>query len=606
VRSNNRSLIRSIVAVTLVNLQVVPSFLFAADQPAASPTTKRQEASNPEPPKVVPNRTPPAVMPQPATPAFSSPPTDAEFFRARVFEEPLVPTGAARDRSEDAALSKLILARQAARNSEGLDGFVQFLRAHPQSRWRPSLFLDLGIAYRRSAYFTRALESWEEAWKLLKDEHDPRLRDLGDRAVGELAELNARLGRYERLESLFREIEGRNVRGPASEKIGAARAGFGVMQTEPDRAFLCGPFGIERILKTVHPESSFPNPKIREVKSTRQGTSIRQMRDLAASVGVEMQIARRQAGAVVLVPALVHWKAGHFAALVREADGRFLAQDPTFGNDIWITREALDDEGSGYFLVARGALPSGWQGVSDEQGDMIWGKGDVGRGNPNCFGFCRKSAGGSSGPGGSGSGGGGGGGGGGSSGSSGGGSSCSGAGCGMAAYKVNLLLVNLHVWDTPVGYAPPVGPSAYFTASYNQREWFQPQLVPYSNLGPKWTFDWFSYAQDDPNVPTQSVAVYLRRGGVENYYGFTATNNSSAVEFESRAVLVRTSGSSYERRLADGSVEVFAQPDGATSFPRRLYLTDWIDPQGNHLTFAYSYEPVSGGMRLVSAVEATT
>jgi RHS repeat-associated protein len=69
----------------------------------------------------------------------------------------------------------------------------------------------------------------------------------------------------------------------------------------------------------------------------------------------------------------------------------------------------------------------------------------------------------------------------------------------------------------------------------------------------------------------------------------------------SRATVVRTSSSpiSYERRLPDGSVEVFAQPDGASAFPRRIFMTQARDAQGNGLTFTYD-----ASLRLVTVQDA--
>ena len=39
----------------------------------------------------------------------------------------------------------------------------------------------------------------------------------------------------------------------------------------------------------------------------------------------------------------------------------------------------------------------------------------------------------------------------------------------------------------------------------------------YSNLGPKWTFNWLSYVTDDPNGQLPSNGVYLPGGGAEIY-----------------------------------------------------------------------------------------
>jgi YD repeat-containing protein len=55
------------------------------------------------------------------------------------------------------------------------------------------------------------------------------------------------------------------------------------------------------------------------------------------------------------------------------------------------------------------------------------------------------------------------------------------------------------------------------------------------------------------------------------------------------------------RRLKqDGSVEVYAQSDGATAFPRRVFLSQVIDPQGNAVTLNYD-----GTGRLASLTDAT-
>jgi RHS repeat-associated protein len=577
-----RSVLVRLMSLGLTLAQVAPLPALAGGVSDDGRPSQRKEKSKPasaEKPKVTANRTVPPIVPAPALPHFSSPPLDAEITRARIFAEPLIPAGGSRDAAEDSELGGLILETIRSKSPEGAARFEPFLSSHPDSRWNGSLLLGLGVVYRRTGYFTRALDSWERSWALLKNETDPRLRALADGAVGELAELSARLGRADRLERLFAEIEGRNVRGPASEKVVAARQGYWVMQNEPERAFLCGPFGLDRILASLR-AGHVRDPKIAAAKSTRQGTSMLQMLQLADSVGLKMQIARRTPGAGVLVPALVHWKAGHFAALTKESADRLLIQDPTFGDDLWISRAALDSEASGYFLVPAGELPQGWQGVARAEAGGVWGKGQVtglqnqvfGKPGPPPTG--QKSVGGP------------------------GGNSCK----GMATYTVNLLLMNLHISDTPVGYSPAIGPSMQFTVFYNQREIFQPQIPMYSNLGPKWTFDWFSYAQDDPSNTAADVGLYLRSGGMETYTGMGS--GTSTVHYRSRAVLVRTSPTSYERRLADGSVEVFGQSDGSPAAPRRLYLTEYTDPQGNRVHLNYSYEPTSGGFRLVSAVDA--
>src|SRR5439155_10854254 len=54
-----------------------------------------------------------------------------------------------------------------------------------------------------------------------------------------------------------------------------------------------------------------------------------------------------------------------------------------------------------------------------------------------------------------------------------------------------------------------------------------------------------------------------------------------------------------ERRLRDGGVEVFSQPDGTSTGSRRVFLTDIVDPQGLTLHFTYD-----ASLRLVAATDA--
>src|SRR5438067_7462415 len=75
------------------------------------------------------------------------------------------------------------------------------------------------------------------------------------------------------------------------------------------------------------------------------------------------------------VPSVVHWKVGHYAAIVRLVGDRYLVEDPTFGNSVWATRQALEDETSGYALIPPGDLPRGWRRVEAQEGASVWGKG---------------------------------------------------------------------------------------------------------------------------------------------------------------------------------------------------------------------------------------
>jgi RHS repeat-associated protein len=92
---------------------------------------------------------------------------------------------------------------------------------------------------------------------------------------------------------------------------------------------------------------------------------------------------------------------------------------------------------------------------------------------------------------------------------------------------------------------------------------------------------------DDPNDASANAAVYVAGGGAENYSGFDSGSQSYLPDPQSHAVLVRIGPSSYEKRFPDGSKHVFSLSNGATSYPREIFMTQVVDPAGNAVTIGY-------------------
>lgn len=575
-----RTLAAAMIGLLLLTSMPVQAWAAASAKAAPGP-------SRPMPPQT---RTPirvNRVVPSVATPAlglvFSPQPTADEIRRARVFEEPLIPIGGTASPKENKALAQALLTYLKQSDGANTSAVTQFLIDYPRSVWRASLLTNLGLVYRRQGYFSKALEALEQAWRLSKHETapsaplgtGPEARALADRTAGELAELRARLGHEARLEALLQELNGRTLRGSATEKITAARESLWLMRHRSETVAGCGPYALSRVLASLHRTMDWS--RLATLRSSRRGLSLLQLQKLAADVGLKHRMAYRSPGARIPVPAVVHWKVGHYGALVKDEDGRYLVQDPALGgsgDSLWISAEALNAESSGYFLIADGRRPDGWQAVSVQAGARVWGKGatsgfntdgnkprdkKVGGGDGDGGDHCRTAQSGSLATG----------------------------GAAMARYSVHAMLVSLNIEDTPVGYKPPRGPAIPFTVTYNQREANQPANFSYSNLGPKWTFNWLSYIIDDPNSPPADVKLFVQGGGAETYTGFDPGTQSYAPQLESRAVLVRTSPTSYERRLPDGSTEIFDIPDGATTAPRKVFMTSATDPFGNTVALSY-------------------
>ncbi|HEV3272526.1 MAG TPA: cysteine peptidase family C39 domain-containing protein, partial [Candidatus Methylacidiphilales bacterium] len=530
------------------------------------------------------NRQLPSFTPPSTSLSFSDHPTDQEIFTYSLFAEPLVPIGGKTTRTENAELAKALLIFSQRKVRDDYRALEDFLATHPQSAWRISLLTDLGWLYRQTGWYSKSLTVWEQAWALGKNETAPRAKAIVDRALSELVVLNARIGRIERLGPLFKEIQGRVMVGSSREKIEAAKQGYNKMVTEPKEGYRCGPQALETLRQ--HWDKPVPFSKLINTEpSTAQGTSLTQIYHLAQKISLDLIMAKRTPGSAVLVPSVVNWKVGHFAAIIGQDKGLIHLHDTTFGDDVSISPQALDAESSGYFLVKNQPLPPGWSPVSEEEGKTVWGKGPSATVNTN-----DNKKGPTDGcPGGSGD-----------SGDSG----DSGGSANMAVYSIYDAVGSLSLDDTPLHYKPAYGPPVDFTVSYSEREMNQPSVFTYSNLGPLWTFNWLSYITEVNAGVT--VNQYLSGGGTTSYTGYNGTINAYAPDVDTGAVLKYINSSTsdsatsniYELDMADGSKQIFGLANTAT--PRQVFLTRTVDPQGNALVYYYD-----SNYRMTSVKDAT-
>ena len=529
--------------------------------------------------------------------------------RQRIFEEPLQPLGAEPTARENADLQAALAAFERAGDPERMTPFLRYLQAHPNSPWSASLWSNLGAAYHRHGYVSKALEAWQTAWSLSRNVTAGAGRAVPERAGSGLVDLYARLGRQAELESLLKELDRQPAfHGAAGDRVIAAKGALDFMKAQPDQAFVCGPIGLACIMSSLGLDSAPAHAE----KSTAKGTSLAHNLDVATRLGLTMQLASRKPGAPMVVPALVHLKAGHFAAVVQAEDGRYLVKDPTFDGERWISARALDVEASGAMLVPAGRLPEGFLPLSKARAAEVWGSGfttqdcDLGGGDDVGGGTCP---------------------------------------VGMATYAIHAQTTGLKVKDTPLLYTPPKGPSIPFTVSYFQRQVRQPQTFTYSNLGPKWTFSFLSYLEDadppaglanpGPGEPVGTSRASLdgsgtrmkqamrlgggagAGGGAGSYYKpnlLDALGVSYPFDFVSRTfrgfpasapqqmtqeTLVRPTTSSYEKIHVNGTRYVFDRVTVLSPGFRRIFLTKVIDRDGNQLSINYDAQ-----MRVTTVVDA--
>jgi RHS repeat-associated protein len=510
-----------------------------------------------------------AALPRSASATSASPARPAERafvatgLAAAHLPEPLVatgPTNAAEDEAVHAAVTRFELRR----DPDDFSSLTGFLSAYPRSHWRVAVLANLGIDYLHYGYFSRALDAWQIAWQEGKDATGAQVRALVDRAVGELVQLDAKLGRKNQLTALLLEIGQRPVSGPGAALLQNGRDALWVMNHDPKHLYICGPLALKMLLLAEHASAKEVYFLNWVHADGPQGTSLAEIVALAKEAHADLEPVYRQAGERVPVPSIVHWKFGHFSAVVGERNGRYHLEDPTFGRQgLWVTKAALDAEASGYFLVPAGeAHAAAWRRVATVEAGRVWGAGYTtdDSGDPNC---------------------------------------------GMCGYAINEQKVSVHLTDTPVGYASRVGPSAEVMLAYAQRDQNQPANFKFFNVSQKWTVNWLSYVEDDPSSPGTNVTRYQRDGALYAYSGYDSSTHAFTPQEDDGSVLVleKTSPATYDRFLKDGSIETYSGSDGSAVFPRNVFLNKITDPQGNVLTLDYGN--VDGRIRLVSLTDAT-
>jgi len=488
----------------------------------------------------------------PAAPAlFSASVTTSEIACSKLFEEPLV---ALRQPSpaENQALAKALQAFSDGGRLEKVDPLETFLATFPDSAWSLALRVNLGLLQRHVGRAGAALKSWETAWDFGRELQDPLGTALANRALGELLELNASLGRPERLEVLISQCQGRRLSGLVTEKLSAARESLAFIRTTPYHAFQCGPVALSYLKALETPFGFIEHP---ELVHGGQGTSLAMNAALAQELDLKLQMAKCEPGASFPAPSIVHFNSGHFSALLYHSAGKSLLQDPALG-DAWVSDTVIDGEASGYALVPAGPLPKGWHAVGEEEGNTVWGKGAWGPGRPDDTRPGSRMIASSLPP--------------------------PGAGLPKLAYHANLVSLNLNI--PVVDYQPILGPRVTFNVTYNQREFSQPQVFDYCNLGPKWTFSYLACLKDDTTTPLGDVAMCCPGGGGLVFHA--KGDGTFRAEGRTQALLSRLPAGGFALTYPDGRREFYELSDRGWGL-RRTVLTRIQDKLGREVRLTW-------------------
>ncbi len=582
IRMNNRS--RSALLMVLLLLSMVPSQMVLSAPAERISIKKQHEASNTANPR-------PKIEIGDSSLSFPASPTDSDLINCHVFLEPLAPSDQDVNQKENKELATAILKYLKRQKSEDVSALTSFLQSNPKSRWTASLALNVAQKLFDAGYLNEAADYWEKSWNLSKDKKDPAMKMVANSAVSHLVQLEARLGLAEKLEEHLRLASSRVMAASDMLRLKAAQDGLWTMNQNEGIAFKCGPYGLKSLALSKSPGlQTTRSPEevdqiIKTADSTKRGTNLEQLKDLARKLDLDLSPVKRKSGSQIPVPSLVHWSKGHFAAILEESNGFYKIEDPTFDSDgtKWVSAAALNAESDGYFMIPSDKVGANWITLDDSEARNVWGKGYAALPQQFKTPYCPKTpcAGGNCKP----------------KGGSGGGPDS----CGMPVASAFSMNATLNIVDTPLTYSPPVGPEMGVVVNYNYNEGQQPSTFSFTNLGHNWSLNWLSYLTIDSTDPIHRIVnVRVRGGGYETYkeaFNHDAYSLAIIAEVNNAGVI------SWERRMPDGSVEKYERKNAAGD---TFFLTQVLDPQGKAAVLAYSSNTVTdpGYFRLASITDA--
>jgi RHS repeat-associated protein len=581
-----------------------------------------------------------------AAPALAAPAAPAPLPPALgqgVLETPLVAWGTPAA-GETAAVLRAINGYRAAGGGLQTAALEQFAAAHPRSVYGVSLWLDVGLAHEHAGDYAGAITALNRSLAAAGPAEKlgySRREAVVDQTLAELLTLQTGLGHPAQLAALLADprvlADGGVLTGPALD----ARQSLWEMRHDPKHAYLCGAVALARMLAVAHPKD-FALGKFNAVTSPPDGLTLADLQLVAAAAHEPVMAVHVAATAPIPVPSVMNWKLGHYVTILAAAPGGYVVSDPSLGEKT-ISGAVLEANGSGFYLIPAGRNPDqnpGWRLASAAEGATIRGGGytsgpDHTRTGCNCGSNGGPAGGGDLGGRNAGAtftdvtggdddtgyqidedgdddtgdtagddddtgddiG---------DDGDDGGddewGTDVAEGDSGMPQYSFDLMVASIRIDDNPVGYHPPVGPDSEFRLSYNQQDNSLPATPTFGNLGPQWSDTWLYYVQDDPRNPGSSVTLTTGGGGYEIYAGYNGSTGAFTPQEEDGDVLTRVTtaqGTEYTRVFPDGTKEIYAASNGATSYPRQIFITQIIDQQGNTQSFSYD-----SSNRLISVTDA--
>ncbi|HTV41864.1 MAG TPA: RHS repeat-associated core domain-containing protein [Candidatus Sulfotelmatobacter sp.] len=296
-----------------------------------------------------------------------------QILQMKTFREGLVLTGT--NQPTDAENKELLEVLTHLNESWWRAGLEQFFSDYPNSPWAVSLHYDYACFCRRTGRTTKALENYEAAWNLAKNDTDPEGQRLSGTVLANWTDLLSSLGRLEKLKELI--AIGDNwyfVNSHDRDMFQGAKDSYYLMRDHPGIAYRCGTFALKSVGEELEPTNRALETLV-QIPSPTNGFSMANLMDISKKYGLNLVAVRRTAGQDLIVPSVVHWRQNHYAAILQKQDDLYLVSDPTFGNQKWMPADVINEEASGEFLVPASSQPDGWIKLARNETEKIHGMG---------------------------------------------------------------------------------------------------------------------------------------------------------------------------------------------------------------------------------------
>jgi len=134
----------------------------------------------------------------------------------------------------------------------------------------------------------------------------------------------------------------------------------------------CGLYALNALARVVRTQGAKP-ASLAMLGSVGSADTLDDLERAAAAAGLPLKSVRRVRPGPWTVPSIMHWRTGHFSAVIARAGTRLLLDDPRVGGKVWCDTAWLDRHASGYGLVLAADLDAHWSPLSLEAAGSIQG-----------------------------------------------------------------------------------------------------------------------------------------------------------------------------------------------------------------------------------------